>query len=216
MPDKLSEPLRWRTPKTIFVNSMSDLFHDGVPEDYIEAVAKVMVKANWHTYQVLTKRSARLAELLSTRLRFAATAPHIWWGVSVEDRQYGLPRIQDLQSAPAAVRFCLSSRCWKIWVLWIYEVLTGSLPAGRAVQVPDPCSASGSFPSATSVRTLGCRSSSNNGEGCARNVPEGSWTEEPMMSFLSGSRIPFPLLMNVTSGWLRSRGDGYQQLDDKN
>ena len=105
VPEKLGEPLRWRTPRMVFVNSMSDLFHDGVPEDYIEAVANVMVKANWHTYQVLTKRSKRLANLLTTRLRFAATAPHIWWGVSVEDRQYGLPRIQDLRSAPAAVRF---------------------------------------------------------------------------------------------------------------
>jgi protein gp37 len=105
VPEKLGEPLRWRTPKMIFVNSMSDLFHDGVPEDYIEAVAKVMVRANWHTYQVLTKRSKRLTNLLSTRLRFAASAPHIWWGVSVEDRRYGLARIPDLQSAPATVRF---------------------------------------------------------------------------------------------------------------
>ena len=105
VPDKLAEPLRWRKPKMIFVNSMSDLFHDGVPDDYIEAVANVMVRADWHTYQVLTKRSKRLAKLLSTRLRFAASAHHIWWGVSVEDRRYGLARIPDLQSAPASVRF---------------------------------------------------------------------------------------------------------------
>ena len=105
VPDKLAEPLRWRTPKMIFVNSMSDLFHDGVPEDYIEAVANVMVKANWHTYQVLTKRSSRMAKLLSTRLSFAARAPNIWWGVSVEDKPYGLARIPELQSAPAAIRF---------------------------------------------------------------------------------------------------------------
>lgn len=105
VPEKLGEPLRWRTSKMIFVNSMSDLFHDGVPDEYIEAVADVMVRADWHTYQVLTKRSQRLAKLLSTRLRFAATAAHIWWGVSVEDKRYGLPRIPDLQSAPATVRF---------------------------------------------------------------------------------------------------------------
>jgi protein gp37 len=89
----------------IFVNSMSDLFHEDIPGDYIEAVANVMVKADWHTYQVLTKRSQRMAELLNTRLRFAACARHIWWGVSVEDRSYGLPRITDLRAAPAAVRF---------------------------------------------------------------------------------------------------------------
>ena len=84
---------------------MSDLFQDGVPDDYIEAVCKVMVKANWHTFQVLTKRSARLKELLNGRLRFAAKQEHIWWGVSVEDQKYGLPRITDLQRAHAAVRF---------------------------------------------------------------------------------------------------------------
>ena len=105
VPQKLGEPFRWRTPKMIFVNSMSDLFHEGIPDSYIEAVASVMVKANWHTYQVLTKRSKRLTKLLSTRLQFAASARHIWWGVSVEDKRYGLARIPDLQSAPAAVRF---------------------------------------------------------------------------------------------------------------
>lgn len=105
VPEKLAEPLRWQTPKMIFVNSMSDLFHDGVPDEYIEAVASVMVKANWHTYQVLTKRSGRMTSLLKSRLRFAAKAAHIWWGVSVENRQYGLPRIDDLRESPASVRF---------------------------------------------------------------------------------------------------------------
>ncbi len=105
IPAKLTEPILWRSPKLVFVNSMSDLFQDGVPDDYIEAVCKVMVKANWHPFQVLTKRSARLRELLSGRLRFATEQDHIWWGVSAEDRQYGLPRINDLQKAPARVRF---------------------------------------------------------------------------------------------------------------
>src|SRR5439155_2714032 len=105
VPQKLAEPLRWRKPKTIFVNSMSDLFHERVPDDYIAAVAQVMVSANWHTYQVLTKRADRLRTLLSTKLAFAAREPHIWWGVSVEDRKYGLPRIPELVAAPATVRF---------------------------------------------------------------------------------------------------------------
>jgi protein gp37 len=105
VPHKLGEPLRWHKPKMIFVNSMSDLFQDGVPDEYIEAVAAVMVKANWHTYQVLTKRSKRMADLLSTKLREAAVATHIWWGVSVEDRRYGLPRLSDLKRSPATVRF---------------------------------------------------------------------------------------------------------------
>jgi protein gp37 len=105
VPEKLAEPLRWRAPRTIFVNSMSDLFQDGVPDDYIVAVARVMVLANWHTFQILTKRSERMRDLLSTKLAFAAQLPHLWWGVSVEDRRYGLPRIQHLKQAPARVRF---------------------------------------------------------------------------------------------------------------
>ncbi|MGB8115994.1 MAG: phage Gp37/Gp68 family protein [Candidatus Sulfotelmatobacter sp.] len=105
VPEKLTEPLTWRSPKLVFVNSMSDLFQDEVPDDYIEAVCQVMVKANWHTFQVLTKRSPRLKSLLNGRLRFAAEREHIWWGVSVEDRKYGLPRIADLQASAASVRF---------------------------------------------------------------------------------------------------------------
>jgi protein gp37 len=89
----------------IFVNSMSDLFHDRVPDNYIVAVASVMAKAKWHTYQVLTKRSERLRGMLNTKLRFAAEERHIWWGVSVEDRLYGLPRIENLRKTRAAVRF---------------------------------------------------------------------------------------------------------------
>lgn len=105
VPHKLSEPLRWSEPRMVFVNSMSDLFHEGVPTAYIEKVAATMRLANWHTYQVLTKRSERLRDLLTGSLRDAAADAHIWWGVSVEDRKYGLPRIRQLQEAPAAVRF---------------------------------------------------------------------------------------------------------------
>lgn len=105
VPEKLAEPLRWRSPKMIFVNSMSDLFHDAVPDEYILAVARVMAAAKWHTYQVLTKRSERLCALLDSTLNFAANESHIWWGVSVEDCKYGLPRIEDLQRSAARVRF---------------------------------------------------------------------------------------------------------------
>lgn len=105
VPEKLCEPLRWTSSRTVFVNSMSDLFHDAVPNAYIHAVAQVMRATPWHTYQVLTKRSARLAQLLRGRLRSAASLPNVWWGVSVENRKHGLPRISHLQSAPARVRF---------------------------------------------------------------------------------------------------------------
>lgn len=105
VPEKLHEPERWQTPKMIFVNSMSDLFHEAVPDEYIESIAHVMAQASWHTYQVLTKRPHRMRALLETRLGFAASLKHIWWGVSVENRQYGLPRISELRSSPASVRF---------------------------------------------------------------------------------------------------------------
>lgn len=105
VPEKLGDPLRWGTPQMIFVNSMSDLFHEGVPDDYIVLVARVMAAANWHTYQILTKRAVRMQELLSGKLRFAAEQPHIWWGVSVENRRHGLPRIDLLRESPAQVRF---------------------------------------------------------------------------------------------------------------
>ena len=105
VPGKLLDPLRWPAPKRIFVNSMSDLFLDSVPDDYIAAVATVMLRANWHTYQVLTKRAGRLQQLLNSTLQNAAHASHIWWGVSVEDRTYGLPRVDLLRAADAAVRF---------------------------------------------------------------------------------------------------------------
>lgn len=105
VPDKLTEPLRWAGKKTVFVNSMSDLFHDGVPDDYIVAVASVMTAANWHTYQVLTKRPERMREMLAGPLLDVAAHRHIWWGVSVENRKHGLPRIEHLRQSPAAVRF---------------------------------------------------------------------------------------------------------------
>jgi protein gp37 len=105
IPAKLGEPLRWRSPKMIFVNSMSDLFHEDIPDDYIFEVARVMSKAEWHTYQVLTKRADRMAAMLGTTLRSVASRSHIWWGVSVENRKHGLPRVDALRAAPAHVRF---------------------------------------------------------------------------------------------------------------
>jgi protein gp37 len=104
VPTKLVEPFAWSTPRTVFVNSMSDLFQDAVPDEYIAAVATVMLHANWHTYQILTKRAGRLEQSLK-RLHEVASAPHIWWGVSVEDKKHGIPRIENLQRSPAVVRF---------------------------------------------------------------------------------------------------------------
>ena len=105
VPEKLGDPIRWSTPRKIFVNSMSDLFHPDVSDDYIENVCRVMLAANWHTYQVLTKRADRMSQLLQAKLRKAADASHIWWGVSVENKADGLPRIDQLRKAKPAVAF---------------------------------------------------------------------------------------------------------------
>jgi protein gp37 len=105
VPEKLHDPFRWKSPKKVFVNSMSDLFQIGVSAEYIRKVVGVMVEADWHIYQVLTKRSDRMKSMLTDDLQFAAAKDNIWWGVSVEDRKHGLPRIKDLRNSPARVRF---------------------------------------------------------------------------------------------------------------
>jgi protein gp37 len=99
-PQMLELPLAWRRPQTIFVNSMSDLFHVDVPLEYVQRVFDVMRRAHWHRFQILTKRSARLAEIA----QHLDWAPNVWMGVSVETATY-FSRIDDLRTAPAAVRF---------------------------------------------------------------------------------------------------------------
>ena len=105
VPEKIDDPLHWKNSRRIFVNSMSDFFHEGVSDEYIIRVANVMMEANWHTFQILTKRAERMRDLLNSKLKFAASANNIWWGVSAEDRKYGVPRIAHLQAADVAVRF---------------------------------------------------------------------------------------------------------------
>jgi protein gp37 len=89
----------------VFVNSMSDLFHEEVSDSYIVQVARVMMGANWHTYQVLTKRSDRMVRMLNGPLKFATESQHIWWGVSVENIEHGKPRIEHIRQTPARVKF---------------------------------------------------------------------------------------------------------------
>ncbi len=105
VPHKLADPLRWPSSRRVFVNSMSDLFQQAVPNAYIRMVVEVMQMANWHTFQVLTKRAGRLQQLLKGDLASAADLPYLWWGVSVENRQHGLPRVARLQQTPAKTRF---------------------------------------------------------------------------------------------------------------
>jgi protein gp37 len=103
-PDRVSQPLSWKKPRRIFVNSMSDLFHKEVPKPFIDSVFDTMERADWHTYQMLTKRSSLMARYLRNRYGGALAPAHIWLGVSVEDAKNAV-RIKHLQAAPASVKF---------------------------------------------------------------------------------------------------------------
>lgn len=99
-PERLEQPLTWTQPRMIFVNSMSDLFHEEIPVPYVREVFEVMRKANWHTFQILTKRSERMLEV-APRLHWPN---NVWMGVSVENQRWTC-RIEDLRKVPAKVRF---------------------------------------------------------------------------------------------------------------
>lgn len=114
--DKLELPLTWKKPKKIFVNSMSDLFHKDIPDEYILAVFSVMAEANWHTFQLLTKRPQRMHDLLAdigpkldgmvyNGHTVSWPLPNVWLGVSVENQQAADERIPSLLQTPAVVRF---------------------------------------------------------------------------------------------------------------
>lgn len=155
VPEKLGEPLRWSSPKRVFVNSMSDLFHEDVPDDYVAQVGRVMATADWHTYQVLTKRADRMHAALRGPLRELASLPHLWWGVSVENRQHGLPRVDWLRATPACRRFLsvepLLEDLGPVNLTGIHWVIVGgeSGPGARTMQpewvrpLRDQCSAAG-------------------------------------------------------------------------
>lgn len=101
LPGRLDEPLKRKKPTTYFVNSMSDVFHEKVPFDYIDRIFDTIARTPQHTYQILTKRAARMARYFVTR-----PAPaNAWLGVSVEDRKHGVPRIDALRNVAASIRF---------------------------------------------------------------------------------------------------------------
>jgi protein gp37 len=103
-PHKLLEPLHWRRPRRIFVNSMSDLFHKEIPAGFLDRVFDTMEQANWHVFQVLTKRSSLLRRYVNRRYAAGTAPPHIWLGVTVEDRA-SLSRIRHLVDSAASIRF---------------------------------------------------------------------------------------------------------------
>jgi protein gp37 len=101
LPQRLEDPLKRKTPTVYFVNSMSDLFHEEVPFDYIDRVFRVIEWSSQHTFQILTKRAERMAEYFNNR----PVPQNAWIGVSVEDREYGVPRIECLRQVNARIRF---------------------------------------------------------------------------------------------------------------
>jgi protein gp37 len=103
-PERLEQPLRWRSPRMVFVNSMSDLFHKEIPHEFVARVFDTMEAASWHTFQVLTKRSSLMRNFLRNRYGTAPGPSHTWFGVSVEDGTK-LSRVRHLRDAPAGLRF---------------------------------------------------------------------------------------------------------------
>jgi protein gp37 len=101
LPERLNDPIKRKKPTVYFVNSMSDLFHERVPDAYIDKVFAVIGQTPHHTYQILTKRAARMARYFRRR----SVPTNAWLGVSVEDRKYGVPRIDYLRRVPATIRF---------------------------------------------------------------------------------------------------------------
>jgi protein gp37 len=103
-PDRLLQPLEWKRPRMIFVNSMSDLFHKEIPRDYVSAVFDTMEKADWHIYQVLTKRSSLMQKIINDHYKAQPAPPHMWFGVSVENEK-ATSRIAHLQKTNTSIRF---------------------------------------------------------------------------------------------------------------
>jgi protein gp37 len=103
-PERLRQPFDWRRPRLIFVNSMSDLFHKDIPHSHVAAVFDTMEEADWHIYQILTKRSSLMVRFVNERYSTRTAPAHLWLGVSIEDKQ-ATSRIVHLQRANASVRF---------------------------------------------------------------------------------------------------------------
>jgi protein gp37 len=103
--DHLIDPLTWLRPRYVFTASMSDVFHKDLPVDYLADVFRVMRLADWHVFQVLTKRSERMRDLLNGPLAWALDLPNVWWGVTVDDRRFGLPRVEHPRAVNATVRW---------------------------------------------------------------------------------------------------------------
>jgi protein gp37 len=134
-PERLQQPFGWKRSRMIFVNSMSDLFHKQIPRAYVSAVFDTMEGADWHTYQVLTKRSSLLQKFINDRYKDRLAPSHMWFGVSVENEQ-ATSRIAHLQKARAGVRFLsiepLLAPVGKLSLTGIHWVIVGGESGPRA------------------------------------------------------------------------------------
>lgn len=151
LPERLSQPLKRRKPTMYFVNSMSDLFQEGIPFDFIDQVMDVIDKTPWHTYQILTKRSEIMLQYFDTR----EVPINAWLGVSVEDKKYGKPRIANLQKIKANTRFLsiepLLEDLGRIRLAGIHWVIVGGESGNKArpmkeewvVKIRDQCTRAG-------------------------------------------------------------------------
>lgn len=189
VPDALELPLRWRASRRIFVNSMSDLFHDRVPEDYVRKVFDVMRRAPQHEFQVLTKRSSRMADV-ATRLNITT---NVWMGVSVENEDY-VSRIDDLRRVAAAVRFLsvepLLGPIKKLELRDIHWVIVGgeSGPGARPMNpawvrsIRDQCLAKG-------VRFFFKQWGGVRKKKAGRELDERTWDEMPAANSARSARL---------------------------
>jgi len=157
-PHALPLPLTWKKPQTIFVNSMSDLFHKDVPQIFIRQVFEVMEQAHWHRFQVLTKRAERLFELTDS-LNWPG---NVWMGVTVENASY-LNRIDYLRKISAAVRFLSLEPLLGPLPIWICPILTGLLSAAKAAPRPAQWLKNGFLIFRNNAVREMCRSFLNNG-----------------------------------------------------
>ena len=139
-PERVRQPLSWRQPRMIFVNSMSDLFHKHVPRDFVDQVFETMEQADWHIFQVLTKRSSRMRDYINMRYKKDAAPKHIWLGASVEDGSKK-SRVNHMQQMNASVRFLsiepLIGPVGKVDLSGIHWVIVGgeSGPGYRPMEV---------------------------------------------------------------------------------
>ena len=167
-PERLRQPLDWRQPRRIFVNSMSDLFHKEVPRPFIDSVFDTMEAADWHTFQVLTKRSSLMVRYLRSRYGAGLAPPHIWLGVSVEDAKNAV-RLKHLQAAQASVKFVSFEPLLGRSEQSTSPESTGPSSAARAVRARDQWPKNGRSKSATNAAPRRSHSSSNNGAEFGQN-----------------------------------------------